>query len=204
MGNRRYTLEQKIKFLNTLEKMETIAGAARAVGILNDEVCYRWARQKDELRAAHTLSIRPGGPVKKVVQRHSKIPLEEKIKCIRAVEAGLSAHRVSVDFKRALSSVQNWYRGKDGLLALYYSQQQSKDTTDSSLDSAWETLMDKKQADEDLVRKCKAMKKEIEFLKDKVAFLESLNNILKEKTGPLKKKTISSRSNDALDREEET
>jgi len=38
MGNRRYTLEQKIRFLDTYEKMGSVAGAARAVGILSREV----------------------------------------------------------------------------------------------------------------------------------------------------------------------
>nr|WP_321263056.1 hypothetical protein [uncultured Sphaerochaeta sp.] len=31
MGNRRYTLEQKIRFLDTYEKMESVDGSARAM-----------------------------------------------------------------------------------------------------------------------------------------------------------------------------
>lgn len=187
MGNRRYTLELKIKFLDTLEKKETVAEAARALSITNNDVCYRWARKKDELKAAYALSFTPEGSIKRIRRRPSKIPLEEKIRCIKAIDSGLSAHRVSLDYNKTYSSVQNWYRSRNDLLALYYSQQQSTDTKSLALDSAWETLMDKKQADENLVKKCKALKKEIEYLKYKVIFLESLNEILKERYGPGKK-----------------
>jgi hypothetical protein len=31
MGNRRYTLDQKIRFFDTYEKMESVAGVARAM-----------------------------------------------------------------------------------------------------------------------------------------------------------------------------
>ena len=61
--------------------------------------------------------------------------------------------------------------------------------------------MARKQADEDLVKKCKALTKENEYLKDRVAFLENLNEILKERTGPGKKKSISSQLSDASDRD---
>ena len=52
MDNKRYMLEEKIKFFDALEKKGTVASAARSMGIHNDDVCYRWARKKDELRAA--------------------------------------------------------------------------------------------------------------------------------------------------------
>ena len=44
------------------------------------------------------------------------------------------------------------------------------------------------QLDKELAKKCKTQAKEIEYLKDKVSFLENLNGILKERTKPVKKK----------------
>ena len=197
MGNRRYTLEQKMRFLDTYEKMGSVAGAARAVGILSREVCYSWVRKKDELRAGYKLSLIPHESLPQVKCDRSKIPLEEKVQCILAIDAGLSIHRVSLEFNKNLSSVQNWYRSKDELLALYYSQQHPSESDTSSLEVAWEVQMDKEQADKELVKKNKALAKENEYLKDKVAYLENLNKILKERTGPAKKKNISLQSSDA-------
>jgi hypothetical protein len=47
--------------------------------------------------------------------------------------------------------------------------------------------MAKEQADEHLVKQCKALAKENEHLKDSVMFLEKLNEILKQRSGPVKK-----------------
>ena len=117
MDNKRYTLEEKIKFLDALEKKGTVASAARSMGIHNDDVCYRWVRKKDELRAAYSLSQKPGKPVKQVRRRGSKIPLQDKIQCIMAIDGGMSIHRASVEFNKNLASVQSWYRSKEELLA---------------------------------------------------------------------------------------
>ena len=46
MGNRRYTRELMIRFLDIFEKRESVAKAARALGVLNDEVCYSWVRKR--------------------------------------------------------------------------------------------------------------------------------------------------------------
>ena len=46
MGNRRYTLEQKITFIDTYEKFGSVKGAARAVGLENDGPCDYWLRHK--------------------------------------------------------------------------------------------------------------------------------------------------------------
>jgi hypothetical protein len=98
MGNRRYTLELKIKFLDTFEKMGSVAKAARALGILNDEVCYSWVRKKEELRAGYKLSLKPCEPPPQVKRDRSKVSLEEKVRCMMAIEAGLSIHRTSLKF----------------------------------------------------------------------------------------------------------
>lgn len=204
MDNKRYTLEEKIKFLDALEKKGTVASAARSMGIHNDDVCYRWARKKDELRAAYSLSRKPGRPVKQVRRRGSKIPLQDKIQCIMAIDEGMSIRRASVEFNKNLASVQSWYRSKEELLALYYSQQKASVEKDSSPpDTAWEVQMAKEQADEHLVKRCKALAKENEYLKDRVMFLEKLNEILRQRSGPVKKKKSSKQSACALSKEDE-
>jgi transposase-like protein len=210
MGNRRYTLELKIRFLDTFEKMKSVAAAARAVGIPNDEVCYSWVRKKDELRAGYALSFKPTEPIKQVQRRRPKVPLEEKIRCIRAIDAGLSVHRASLEFNRNLSTVQYWYRAKDDLLMLYYSQKDTDEAVKAlgeglhSSDIAWEAQMANEQLDKELAKKCKAQAREIEYLKDKVAFLENLNGILKERTRPVKKKISLPQSSEASGEEERT
>jgi hypothetical protein len=210
MGNRRYTLELKIKFLDAFEKLGSIAAAAREVGLPIVDSCNYWLKHKEALRKDHELALKPVEPTESIRREPLRIPLEEKIRCIRAIEAGLSVHQASVEFNRSLSTVQSWYKCKDGLLVLYYSQQDPSTAEDDStrssmaLETAWEVQMVKDQADDDLMRKCKAQAKEIEFLKDKVAFLENLNAILKERTGPGKKKTFSPQSNEASGQGEET
>jgi transposase-like protein len=193
MGNRRYTLELKIKFLDAFEKMGSIAGAARAVGIPHADACHYWLKHKDELRADYALSLKPTEPIKQVQRKHPTVPLEEKIRCIMAIDAGLSVHRASIEFNRNLSTVQNWYKAKDSLMVLYYSQKDINEAAKTleegrhSSDIAWEAQMVDEQLDKELAKKCKAQAKEIEYLKDKVAFLENLNGILKERTMPVKK-----------------
>jgi transposase len=187
MDYKRYTLEEKIKFLDALEKKGTVASAARSMGIHDDDVCYRWARKKDELRAAYALSCNPDRPVKQVRRR-----------------GGMSIHRASVEFNKNLASVQSWYRSKEELLALYYSQQKASLEKESSPpDTVWEVQMTKEKADEHLVRQCKALAKENEYLKDRVMFLEKLNEILKQRGGPVKKKSSSPQSGCALSKEDE-
>ena len=63
--------------------------------------------------------------------------------------------------------------------------------------------MTKEQADEHLVKQCKALAKENEYLKDRVMFLEKFNEILKQRSGPVKKKSFSSQSGCALSKEDE-
>ncbi len=204
MDYKRYTLEEKIKFLDALEKKRTVASAARSMGIHDDDVCYRWARKKDELRAAYALSCNPDRPVKQVRRRGSKIPLQDKIQCIMAIDGGMSIHRASVEFNKNLASVQSWYRSKEELLALYYSQQKASLEKESSPpDTVWEVQMTKEKADEHLVKQCKALAKENEYLKDRVMFLEKLNEILKQRGGPVKKKSSSPQSGCALSKEDE-
>jgi hypothetical protein len=68
------------------------------LGILKDEVYYSWVRKKEELRAEYKLSLKPCEPPPKVKRDRSKVPLEEKVRSIMAIEAGLSIHRTSLKF----------------------------------------------------------------------------------------------------------
>ena len=64
--------------------------------------------------------------------------------------------------------------------------------------------MPRDEVNKDLSKKIKTQAKEIEYLKDKVAFLENLNKIIKERTEPIKKKIVLQQSNDVSNREEKT
>lgn len=118
MGHRRYTLEQKIRFLDSYEETGSIKGAARVAGIEGDGPCDYWLRNKDRIREDHARSLAPIEPIPANRVGPAKIPLEEKIRCIRSIEAGLSVHQASIEFNRSLATVQSWYKGKDGLLVL--------------------------------------------------------------------------------------
>ena len=64
--------------------------------------------------------------------------------------------------------------------------------------------MPKDELNKDLSKKIKTQAKEIEYLKDKIALLENLNKIIKERTEPVKKKIVSQQSNEVSNREEKT
>lgn len=98
MGNIRQTLDLKIRFLDMFEKRGSVAKAARALGVLNDKVCYSWVRKNDELKAGYKLSLKPCEPPPQVKRNRSKVPLEEKVRCIMAIEIGLSIHRTFLKF----------------------------------------------------------------------------------------------------------
>jgi len=90
MGNRRHALD-----LDIFEKRGSVAKATRALGFHNDESGYSWVRKNDELGAEYKLSLKPPPQVKR---DRSRVPLEEKVRCIMAIEAGLNIHRTSLKF----------------------------------------------------------------------------------------------------------
>ncbi len=198
MKYRGYSLKQKIKFFDLYKQGGSIAAAARAMGFSTD-ICKYWLKNQDKIRADYELSLLPVDL--KAMQEYEppkRFPLEEKIRCIKAIEAGLPFHQASIEFDCAMATVQSWYKAKDGLLVLYYSQQDVGETVECpeeghhSSDIAWEAQMANEQLDKELAKKCKAHAKEIEYLKDKVSFLENLNGILKERTRPVKKRSFCS------------
>lgn len=194
MKYRTYSLEQKIKFLDLYKEGKgSIATIASAMGVPKD-ICAYWLKNQDKIRSDYASSFLPVDL--KAMQDYvppRRFPLEEKIRCINAIEAGLTLYQASIEFDCALATVQSWYKAKDGLSVLYCSQQDVGEADECpeeghlSSDTAWEAQMANEQLDKELAKKCKAQAKEIEFLKDKVSFLENLNDILKERTRPVKK-----------------
>ncbi len=212
MGKRRYSLEEKIRFLDLYKEKGSIATSAAAVGV-RANTAWVWVQHEQKLREEYAQSKEPvditafDDP-----HRYKMLPLDEKIRCIMVIEAGLPLSQAAEEFEVSLSSVQRWYKAKDGLLALYYSQkdngkqEKTKETIglSSSTNILEEVWMDKEQIDKELTATIKAQAKEIEYLKDRVTFLESLNEILKERSGPSKKKKNSRQSLEVSLEEDET
>ena len=207
MGYRRFTMEQKIRFLDLYEELGTAAGAAKKAGVPR-EACRRWLRQKERLREDYERSLLPIEQHEEA-RKFKKFSLEEKINCIKAVEIGTPFWEAAQQYDCDEKSVRNWYKGRDALLALYYTQNDAHEVETNLNDleptppEVGENEVPKDELNKDLSKKIKAQSKEIEYLQDKIAFLENLNKILKERTSPVKKKNNLQQSNDASNREEE-
>jgi transposase len=204
MRYRRYSLEEKIKFLDRYQQANSIAEAARDVGVKEAAARY-WIENRLQLRQEYERSLQPNSSAERI--SYQKVSLQLKLQCIRAIEAGLSFRQAAKKFHTAKSSVQNWYKEKEELLALYYTRQgevEEIDTLTPSTAILEEVRMDSDQAEKDLARTIRAQAQEIEYLKDRVAFLENLNDILKERTGGAKKKNVLKQSKEALPEEEQT
>ena len=208
MGYRRFTMEQKIRFLDLYEKLGTAAGAARQAGVPR-EASRRWLRQEERLRADYERSLLPIEQHDEV-RKFKKFSLEEKIKCINTVKIGTSIREAANQYDCDESSVRNWHKTQDALLALYYTQNDANEVNTDLINLeptpyvVGEDKVPRDELNKDLSKKIKAQAKEIEYLKDKVAFLENLNKIIKERTEPVKKKIVLQQSNDVSNREEKT
>lgn len=198
MSYRSYSIEQKIKFLDLLKENRSVTASARKAGMLRG-TAKTWVAKEKMLRLEYERSLRPIQSEEENQNTNNKIPLEEKIQCIKAIEAGLPFSQAAIEFGYSFSSVRSWYRAKDGLMALYYMREGSTDQEDSakaidgvsSDDALLEgALMSEDSKDTNLAETIKAQRKEIEYLKHKVAYLESLNEILKDRHGTVKKRTV--------------
>ena len=208
MAYRRFTMEQKIRFLDLYEEIGTTAGAARKAGVPR-EACRRWLKQKERLRKDYECSLLPIEQYAEV-KKFKKFSLEEKIKCINAVNIGTSMREVANQYDCNESSVRDWYKTRDALLALYYTQNDANKVNNDLKNLkttpcvVGEDKVPRDEVNKDLSKKIKTQAKEIEYLKDKIAFLENLNKIIKERTEPIKKKIVLQQSNDVSNREEKT
>ncbi len=210
-----YSIEQKIKFLDLRKNNVSVSAAARAVGAVRG-TAKTWIAKEKKLRLEYERFLEnPQMPEEQEDYKlQSRIPLEEKIRCIQAIEAGLPLNQAAIELGCSLSSVRSWYKAKDGLMALYYMREEKNDQEapeqnhkdELSLNTALleGALMSKDSKDINLAETIKAQNKEIEFLKHRVAYLESLNEILKDRHGPVKKKKSLKPSDEQVLEEEKT
>ena len=191
MAYRRFTMEQKIRFLDLYEELGTTAAATRQAGVPR-EACRRWIRQKERLREDYERSLLPIEQHDEV-RKFKKFSLEEKIKCINAVDIGMSMREAANQYDCDENSVRNCYKTRDALLALYYTQNDANEVNnnlknfDRTPCVVGEVKVPRDEVNKDLSKKIKTQAKEIEYLKDKIAYLENLNKIIKERTEPVKK-----------------
>jgi predicted DNA-binding protein YlxM (UPF0122 family) len=209
MAHRYYSLEQKIGFLDAYKEVGRLSAAAKKVDAPLRTSRY-WIKIEKKLRAAYASSLykQPAlDSAGKCYQRHS---LEEKLTGIREIEQGVSFREVARLHMCSKSSIQDWYKRRDELLALYYTQHEAQEDEfylndlASTLSGAGEDEVPKDELTKDLTNKIKKQEKEIEFLKEKITFLENLNKVLQERSGPIKKKNYSERLNEARTPDEET
>lgn len=204
MRYRKYSLEEKVRLLDRYQQTNSVTDAAIDVGVKETTARY-WIKNELRVRQEYELSLQSGNPQKRA--RYQRVPLETKLQCIKALESGMSIREASRVFHAAKSSIHEWYATKEELLALYYTQQgevKEVDVLAPSTDILEEVWMDDDQAKKDLAQTIKSQAQEIEYLKDRVAFLENLNDILKERAGGAKKKNVLKRSKEVLLEEGQT
>ena len=205
MTYRNYPLEKKIRFLDAYKKLGSIVAAAKEVNVQVGTSRY-WVRMEKQLREAYSSSL----SIKNSVKTNNKLSLEEQLECIKEVEQGLSYRKIAYQHNCSKSVVQGWYKRRDSLLALYYTQNDANKVNNDlkNLEPTpcvvGEDKVPRDEVNKDLSKKIKTQAKEIEYLKDKIAFLENLNKIIKERTEPIKKKIVLQQSNDVSNREEKT
>jgi transposase len=200
-----YTLEKKIKFLDTYKRLGSITAAAKAVEV-HDRTCRYWVRKEQRLRDAYANSLSNNSSER----TNHKLSLEEQLECIKEVEQGISYRKIAFQHNCSKSTIQGWFKRRDSLLALYYTQNNALEVEDnlrdlaSTLTGVGDDDVPKDEITKDLTKKIRIQASEIENLKDKIIFLENLNKILQERTGPVKKKISSRQLNKAENQEEET
>ncbi len=106
MKYRGYSLKQKIKFFDLYKQGGSIAVAARAMGFSTD-ICKYWLKNQDKIRADYELSLLPVDL--KAMQEYEppkRFPLEEKIRCIKAIESRFLFHQAVMEFNCTLVTIQ--------------------------------------------------------------------------------------------------
>ena len=120
---------------------------------------------------------------------------EFRVQCILEYEAGKSISAIAKEHGLPRTSVKNWcLRSKDNILVEHYAGKRRR--TDGIKASGAEVVivpeeaMPRKVSGEDLKKENKALMEENEFLKDKVAYLEALYEIIKQDPSSVMKKKI--------------
>ena len=118
---------------------------------------------------------------------------EFRVQCILEYEAGKSISAIAKEHGLPRTSVKNWcLRSKDNILVEHYAGKRRR--TDGIKASGAEVVivpeeaMPRKVSGEDLKKEKKALREENEFLKDKVAYLEALYEIIKQDPSSVMKK----------------
>ena len=118
---------------------------------------------------------------------------EFRVQCILEYEAGKSISAIAKEHGLPRTSVKNWcLRSKDNILVEHYAGKRRR--TDGIKASGAEVVivpeeaMPRKVSGEDLKKENKALREENEFLKDKVAYLEALYEIIKQDPSIVMKK----------------
>lgn len=197
MTYRHYPLEKKIEFLDAYQELGSITSAAIQAAVQANTSRY-WIRKEKQLREAYTRSKSIKSPASEYSAKNTKRSLEEKLECIKEVEQGLSYRKIAHRHTCSKSSVLSWYKRRDTLLVLYYTEHDALEVEADFRDLAPTPIgaggdeVPKDEITQDLTKKIKTQAKEIKHLKDEITFLENLNKILQERTGPIKKRTLQS------------
>lgn len=128
-------------------------------------------------------------------EKYNHYTEEFRVQCVLEYEGGKSISAIAKEHGIPRTSVQNWcMRSKDNILAEYYSNRRRRtDGTRSSeaeIAIIPEEIMPRKVSPEDLKKENKALREENEYLKDKVAYLEALYEIIKQDPASVMKKKI--------------
>ena len=117
--------------------------------------------------------------------------LEEKIEIIRFKEQGHSISQAAKEFGISHSTVSEFYKNRDEIRARYYAGMRRQDGCyiTADVEVITEELMPRKVSAEDLKNESKALREENEYLKDKVAYLEALYEVIKQDPASVVKKT---------------
>ncbi len=116
--------------------------------------------------------------------------LEEKIEIIRFKEQGHSISQVAKEFGISHSTVSEFYKNRDEIRARYYAGKRRQDGcyVTADVEVIPEELMPRKVSAEDLKKENKALREENEYLKDKVAYLEALYEVIRQDPASVVKK----------------
>ena len=119
--------------------------------------------------------------------------LEEKVEIIRYKEQGKSIRETARAFATAHSTVNDICSNKDEILAKYYaySQRSGAAYATAGIEIIPEEIRPRKVSAEDLKKENKALREENEYLKDKVAYLEALYEVIKQDPSGVMKKRFS-------------
>ena len=120
---------------------------------------------------------------------------EFRVQCILEYENGKSISAIANDHRLPRTSVKNWcLRSKDNILAEHYANKRRRTDGSKACEAGIaiipEEAMPRKISGEDLKKENKALREDNEYLKDKVAYIEALYEIIKQDPSSVMKKKV--------------